>query len=86
MLSNYSSYLKSKWRQICSTLAVLLMFLIPATRAVFATQNHPDSGEHRDHHSHPGNSRGCSRPTRSTPPPVSPVHPPSHSGSGASRH
>ncbi len=110
MLSNYTSYLKRRWRQVCGTLAVLLMFLVPATRAVIAgTSNsggnqgnqggnnggnnnggnnaahHPNNGAHRNHHHHPGNSRNCSRPTRSTPRPVGPVEPSSGSRSGASR-
>jgi hypothetical protein len=84
MLRKLSSYLRRQWRQVWGTLAVLVMFFVPATRAVIASSHHPDSGPNVNHHEHAGDSRNCSRPTRSTPKPVSPVNPPSGSHSGAS--
>jgi hypothetical protein len=80
MFTKYSSFLKRQWRQVSGALVVLLMFFVPATRAVLAT-----SGEHHvdNQHNHDDKSQNCSRPTRSTPRPVSPVEPDSHKTTGA---
>ncbi len=81
MMNKSISYVKRRWRQISGAIAVLLMFLIPATRAVLASNDHPSPG----HHHHYGDSDNCSKPTNSTPKAVSPVNPSSTSHSNSSK-
>jgi hypothetical protein len=80
MFTKCFSYIKRQWRQVSGALAVLLMFMVPATRAVLAGNS--NWGDQNNYNQNDSQRNQCSQPAVSTPRPVSPVQPGSHSGSG----
>lgn len=81
MFTKYFSYVKRQWRQVSGALAVLLMFMVPATRAVLAGNNNSTN-----HNNYQNNSQNqASRASCSTPKPVSPVSPNSETAKNSSK-
>jgi len=86
MFTKCFTYIKRQWRQVSGALAVLLMFMVPATRAVLAGNNNSGNQNQKqnNHHSRGGNE--ASKPSCSTPKPVSPVQPSSQTAKKKGNH
>jgi hypothetical protein len=83
MFTKCFSYVKRQWRQVSGALAVLLMFMVPATRAVLAGNS--NSNQNQNHSDYQNNNQNqASRASCSTPKVVSPVNPSSQTAKNSS--
>jgi len=76
MFTQCFRYVKRQWRQVTGALAVLLMFMVPATRAALAGGNNSSGDYNHNQNDNNQNSQNqASKASCSTPKPVSPVNP-----------
>ena len=82
MLTRWISMIKRQWRQIGSSIAVLLMFFVPATRAVLARGSNSVGPGHDKNKQEKKVQNDTTSRTVTTPKGVSPIRPSTHTQTG----